>query len=82
MTHPPSSRAKVQRYLYRCSCVSVEDRTLNQQPFLQALAHARVRAAQRICAISRRGSSSIKITTPLGHISHCKTAFGTNWSNR
>ena len=25
---------------------------------------------------------STKITTHLDHISHCKTASGTNWSNR
>jgi len=27
-------------------------------------------------------SGSMKITTHLDHISHCKTASGTNWSNR
>ena len=27
-------------------------------------------------------SGSMKIITPLDHISHCKTAAGTNWSNR
>ena len=27
-------------------------------------------------------SSSGKLTTHLDHISHCKTASGTNWSNR
>ena len=29
-----------------------------------------------------KNSGSVKYTTHLDHISHCKTASGTNWSNR
>ena len=33
-------------------------------------------------SIHDKFSGSIKITTHLDHISHCKTACGTNWLNR
>ena len=39
-----------------------------------------IRASIRV--ICDKHSASAKITTQLDHISHCKVAPGTNWSNR
>jgi len=53
-----------------------------QANFLPEEAASKKKDFTQMSALYDKYSGSMKITTHLDNISHCKTASGTNWSNR